>query len=115
MGPTYQGNGLMLPYGGRGRRGGGGGPGVLSGPLRRRRRRPRLRYWLFRVLGRVRSGRVTEGETTMASKLYVGGLSYSTTSETLREYFAQCGTVESASVIQHKLSGQSRGIARVER
>ena len=25
----------------------------------------------------------------MASKLYVGGLSYSTTSETLREYFAQ--------------------------
>ena len=35
----------------------------------------------------------------MASKLYVGGLSYSTTGETLREYFAQCGTVESASVI----------------
>src|SRR5215470_2533206 len=30
--------------------------------MRRRRRRPRLRYWLFRVLGRVRSGRVTEGE-----------------------------------------------------
>jgi len=26
--------------------------------MRRRRRRPRLRYWLFRVLGRVRSGRV---------------------------------------------------------
>src|SRR6202035_6036442 len=80
----------------------------------RRRRCPRLRYWLFRVLGRVRSGRVTEGETTMASKLYVGGLSYSTTSETLREYFAQCGTVESAAVITDKFSGQSRGFGFVE-
>jgi len=50
----------------------------------------------------------------MASKLYVGGLSYSTTSETLREYFAQCGTVESASVITDKFSGQSRGFGFVE-
>jgi RNA recognition motif-containing protein len=50
----------------------------------------------------------------MPSKLYVGGLSYSTTSETLREYFAQCGTVESASVITDKFSGQSRGFGFVE-
>jgi RNA recognition motif-containing protein len=50
----------------------------------------------------------------MASKLYVGGLSYSTTSETLREYFAQCGTVESASVITDKFSGQSRGFGFIE-
>jgi cold-inducible RNA-binding protein len=50
----------------------------------------------------------------MASKLYVGGLSYSTTSDTLREYFAQCGTVESASVITDKFSGQSRGFGFVE-
>src|ERR1700682_26279 len=50
----------------------------------------------------------------MASKLYVGGLSYSTTSETLREYFAQCGTVESAAVITDKFSGQSRGFGFVE-
>ena len=50
----------------------------------------------------------------MASKLYVGGLSYSTTGETLREYFAQCGTVESASVITDKFSGQSRGFGFVE-
>ena len=50
----------------------------------------------------------------MAAKLYVGGLSYSTTSETLREYFAQCGTVESASVITDKFSGQSRGFGFVE-
>jgi RNA recognition motif-containing protein len=50
----------------------------------------------------------------MASKLYVGGLSYSTTSESLREYFAQCGSVESAAVITDRFSGQSRGFGFVE-
>jgi RNA recognition motif-containing protein len=50
----------------------------------------------------------------MASKLYVGGLSFSTTSESLREYFAQCGTVESATVITDRMSGQSRGFGFVE-
>jgi RNA recognition motif-containing protein len=50
----------------------------------------------------------------MASKLYVGGLSYSTTSESLREYFAQCGTVESATVITDRFSGSSRGFGFVE-
>ncbi len=50
----------------------------------------------------------------MASKLYVGGLSYATTSQSLREYFAQCGTVESATVITDRFSGESRGFAFVE-
>jgi RNA recognition motif-containing protein len=50
----------------------------------------------------------------MAVKLYVGGLSYSTTSESLREHFAQCGTVESATVITDRYSGQSRGFGFVE-
>ena len=50
----------------------------------------------------------------MATKLYVGGLSYSTTSESLREYFAQCGSVESAAVITDKFSGRSRGFGFVE-
>jgi RNA recognition motif-containing protein len=50
----------------------------------------------------------------MASKLYVGGLSYSTTSESLREYFGQCGSVESATVITDRFSGQSRGFGFVE-
>lgn len=50
----------------------------------------------------------------MASKLYVGGLSFSTTSESLREHFSQCGTVESATVITDKFSGQSRGFGFVE-
>lgn len=50
----------------------------------------------------------------MASKLYVGGLSYSTTTENLREFFTQCGSVESATVITDKFSGQSRGFGFVE-
>ena len=50
----------------------------------------------------------------MAVKLYVGGLSYSTTSEALREHFAQSGTVESATVITDRYSGQSRGFGFVE-
>jgi RNA recognition motif-containing protein len=50
----------------------------------------------------------------MPAKLYVGGLSYSTTSESLREYFAQCGTVESATVITDRATGQSRGFGFVE-
>src|SRR5437867_4903203 len=50
----------------------------------------------------------------MASKLYVGGLAYSTTSEGLREFFSQCGNVLSATVITDRFSGQSRGFGFVE-
>ena len=50
----------------------------------------------------------------MATKLYIGGLSYSTTSEGLREFFAQCGNVLSATVITDRFSGQSRGFGFVE-
>jgi cold-inducible RNA-binding protein len=50
----------------------------------------------------------------MASKLYIGGLAYSTTSDGLREFFTQCGTVTSATVITDRFSGQSRGFGFVE-
>ena len=50
----------------------------------------------------------------MASKLYIGGLSYSTTSDGLREFFAQSGNVLSATVITDRFSGQSRGFGFVE-
>ena len=50
----------------------------------------------------------------MASKLYVGGMSYSTTSDSLRQLFAQCGTVESATVITDRDTGESRGFGFVE-
>ena len=38
----------------------------------------------------------------MATKLYVGNLSFRTTSEELRDAFASVGTVESASVIEDR-------------
>ena len=50
----------------------------------------------------------------MASKLFVGGLPYAAISEDLREYFAQCGTVMSATVITDRVTGQSRGFGFVE-
>ena len=50
----------------------------------------------------------------MAKKLYVGGLSYDTTQDSLKNYFAQAGAVESAVVIMDKMSGRSKGFGFVE-
>ena len=50
----------------------------------------------------------------MSMKLYIGGLSFDTTDDTLRAYFEQAGTVESASVITDRYSGRSRGFGFVE-
>lgn len=50
----------------------------------------------------------------MAKKLYVGGLSYSTTDASLKDAFANAGTVESATVIMDKMSGRSKGFGFVE-
>ncbi len=50
----------------------------------------------------------------MTQKLYVGGLSYSTTDETLKEVFSEAGTVVSAIIIIDKMSGRSRGFGFVE-
>ena len=50
----------------------------------------------------------------MAQKLFIGSLSFSTTSEGLREFFTQCGNVTSATVITDQFSGRSRGFGFVE-
>ena len=50
----------------------------------------------------------------MAKKLYVGGLSYSTTEDTLRDAFSQAGAVESATIIMDRMSGRSKGFGFVE-
>jgi RNA recognition motif-containing protein len=47
-------------------------------------------------------------------KLYVGNLSFDTTNEQLQEMFAQAGTVESASVVEDRETGRSRGFGFVE-
>lgn len=50
----------------------------------------------------------------MSTKLYVGNLAFQTTSQELQELFAAAGTVESASVVEDRDTGRSRGFAFVE-
>ncbi|HEY0406869.1 MAG TPA: RNA-binding protein [Pyrinomonadaceae bacterium] len=50
----------------------------------------------------------------MATKLYVGNLSFRTSSDDLREAFSQAGTVESATVLEDRETGRSRGFGFVE-
>lgn len=50
----------------------------------------------------------------MNKKLYVGNLSFSTTSETLSGLFAQIGSVISCNVITDRDSGRSKGFGFVE-
>ena len=50
----------------------------------------------------------------MATRLYVGNLSFQTTSEDLRDHFAQIGNVESAQVVEDRMTGRSRGFGFVE-
>jgi len=50
----------------------------------------------------------------MAKKLYVGGLSYDTTEDTLKDLFAKSGNVTSATIITDRMSGRSKGFAFVE-
>src|SRR4030042_5893220 len=50
----------------------------------------------------------------MAVKLFVGGLSWDTTDDSLKSFFASAGTVVSANVIKDKYTGRSRGFGFVE-
>ena len=50
----------------------------------------------------------------MATKLYVGNLSYQTTEDTVRSIFSEYGEVESANVIMDRYTGRSKGFAFVE-
>ena len=48
------------------------------------------------------------------TRLYIGGLPYSTTDMQLEEIFSAHGSVESAQVIIDKFTGRSRGFGFVE-
>jgi cold-inducible RNA-binding protein len=50
----------------------------------------------------------------MSMKLYVGNLAFQTSSEDLHQLFSQAGTVESASIIEDRDTGRSRGFGFVE-
>ncbi len=47
-------------------------------------------------------------------RIYVGNLSLQTTDESLHEYFAKHGTVNSVSIITDRVTGRSRGFGFVE-
>ncbi len=47
-------------------------------------------------------------------KLYVGNLAYQTSSDDLQQLFAKAGTVETASVVEDRDTGRSRGFGFVE-
>ena len=50
----------------------------------------------------------------MAKKLYVGGISYSTNDQGLKDAFAQVGEVASATIIMDRMTGRSQGFGFVE-
>ena len=50
----------------------------------------------------------------MNNRLYVGGLSWGTTDEALRQAFTAAGNVVSAKVITDRMSGRSKGFGFVE-
>jgi cold-inducible RNA-binding protein len=47
-------------------------------------------------------------------KIYVGNLSFQTSSDDLQQLFAQAGTVETATVVEDRDTGRSRGFGFVE-
>jgi len=50
----------------------------------------------------------------MGKRIYVGNLSFSTTSDDLRQTFGEFGQVSNASVVSDRETGRSRGFAFVE-
>jgi cold-inducible RNA-binding protein len=50
----------------------------------------------------------------MSTKLYIGNLSFDTSSADLETLFAEVGTVQSASIIEDRETGRSRGFGFVE-
>ena len=50
----------------------------------------------------------------MATTLFVGGISFNTSEDTLREAFERAGTVLSAKIIMDKITGRSRGFGFID-
>jgi len=50
----------------------------------------------------------------MGAKLYVGNLPFSADENSVREFFARAGAVQSVKVVTDPLNGRSRGFAFVE-
>ena len=50
----------------------------------------------------------------MSMKIYVGNLSFETSNQDLSELFGNIGTVESATIIEDRETGRSRGFGFIE-
>lgn len=50
----------------------------------------------------------------MSTKLYVGGIPYSSTEAALGELFSKAGTVTSSTIIIDRMTGRSKGFGFVE-
>ena len=50
----------------------------------------------------------------MNKKLFVGGINFKTSENTLNDAFAQAGEVTSAAIITDRMSGRSKGFGFVE-
>lgn len=50
----------------------------------------------------------------MTTKLYVGGIPYTSTEQSLKDAFSKAGTVSSASIIIDRMTGRSKGFGFVE-
>jgi len=50
----------------------------------------------------------------MNKRLYVGGIPYSSTEESIKEAFGEAGEVESVRIILDRMTGRSRGFGFVE-
>ena len=49
----------------------------------------------------------------MGNRLYVGNLSFNATTDSVREWFASCGTVTDVHIVMDRETGRSRGFAFV--
>ncbi|MSU20126.1 MAG: RNA-binding protein, partial [Pedosphaera sp.] len=50
----------------------------------------------------------------MATKLFVGNLTFDSTENDLQDYFSQAGTVVTVNIMQDRETGRSRGFAFIE-
>ncbi|EPY87888.1 hypothetical protein CB1_000215003 [Camelus ferus] len=84
--------------------------GASAGPESPAQRRRSERRWQRRIVHSAGQALVL----LIARKLFVGGLDWSTTQETLRSYFSQYGEVVDCVIMKDKTTNQSRGFGFVK-
>nr|XP_054321324.1 DAZ-associated protein 1 isoform X9 [Pongo pygmaeus] len=90
-----------------------GGLGLEHAWVRGQRLR-RLAAWEPPILGHLWPSSCCPGNPHLGRKLFVGGLDWSTTQETLRSYFSQYGEVVDCVIMKDKTTNQSRGFGFVK-